>query len=192
MGSAKKSKKKSKSLMPISKSKTRDIDPKKILALPTEEKKSKQIRVLPMENYGKNKIQNKPKQKQSQNLEKNKKKRRKFDPNEDKINNLKKERNETIQLPQKQTKKIERAKNALIEKQNKTKIISVVPVIQKQNDDSNENFGFPNVHKAFIAYLQDNGIECNQATHLVLYAKKKGLQCGYSKVVQYFKARKEK
>merc|ERR1712228_492945 len=175
MGSAKKSKKKSKSLMPISKSKTRDIDPKKILALPTEEKKSKQIRVLPMENYGKNK-----------------KKRRKFDPNEDKINNLKKGKNETIQLPQKQTKKIESDKKALIEKQNKTKIISVVPVIQKQNDDSNEDFGFPNVHKAFIAYLQDNGTECNQATHLVLYAKKKGLQCGYSKVVQYFKARKEK
>merc|ERR1740123_252884 len=44
---------------------------------------------------------------------------------------------------------------------------------EKQKESKDDDFGFPHVHKVFAKYKQDNGVACEQATHLVLYAKKK-------------------
>eukprot|EP00483_Globobulimina_turgida_P009918 UN09937 len=60
------------------------------------------------------------------------------------------------------------------------------------NIDDN-NYGYPNVHNAFIAYVEEKKVNCTNPTHLVLYAKKRGLNgVGYSKVVKYFQAQKSK
>eukprot|EP01083_Nonionella_stella_P187629 689841_1 len=109
---------------------------------------------------------------------------------QEKKDNIEKERLHKIQMEKERKEKLEREKkeklreNALEQNQNQS-------LAQQQHTEEEDDKGFPKVHNAYTIYFEDNKVNCTNATHLVLFAKKKGLDgVGYSKVIQYFKAQK--
>eukprot|EP01084_Bolivina_argentea_P276008 470831_1 len=140
-------------------------------------------------------------------LQKEREKKEKLERDRKKNEKLEREKKEKLEEERVQKLKIERERKEKLEKERlqKLKMESERKEKHKQQEEkvnnnnnggyvlnvNDNNYGFPKVHNAFIAYFEDNKIKCTNPTHLVLYAKKKGLDgVGYMKVTKYFKAQK--
>merc|ERR1712228_989268 len=86
----------------------------------------------------------------------------------------------------KENEEKERLRQEKEQSEQKEKEMQKVEVSGGDNDDDK---GFPNVHQAYKQYAQENSKPCDNPSHLVLYAKKKGINgVPFSKASKYFKA----
>eukprot|EP01084_Bolivina_argentea_P276009 470834_1 len=143
---------------------------------------NKPLRTLPIEENNTTKKEKLEKEKEER-LQKEQESKDKLE--KDRLHKLQKERERKEKLERENALKKQQEQKQQEEKVNNNNAGGYVSNV---NDN---NYGFPKVHNAFIAYFEDNKIKCTNPTHLVLYAKKKGLDgVGYMKVTKYFKAQK--